>query len=454
MSTKTEAHALLADYSYSQDERKLPDIYEVKKVIETSTGYRGIIARNKVTGDYVVAHTGTEFDIDKGRDVFLTDAQMALLKVNQQLDDARDTVRLAMEYARKDGTQLTQTGHSLGGFFVEVNAHELGVPGETYNGYGAAGLYGVPETASPLVINHVRVTDAVAAANGHFGEVRLYATQKDQDILLNNTSLPGEQGTRELLGDLKALNPDVTHGMIQFHDSGRKLEELATYGPDSIIRERNQDLYRERQGEFDAYRESIRQHAHGASTLFKNSIFGNAYSTVIGAEYLRHKVRHHLAGNEVHDEIRGLQNEARQAVDERNRTFIPPAGPLIYRDNASTPYLHPERDPQQHFRDRLDQQLRSLDDDRCREPGARTPLSLRDDPLGYVNRMVAAYDNGDMDTFRGMIREAAQDPFARQMQAQATEQVDREEFQARQLQAQAAEQSQREQQQHVMLRQL
>jgi hypothetical protein len=57
--------------------------------------------------EYVVANTGTEFDVDKLRDLALTDAQMALLKVNQQLDDARLIVELALEVAQQDCTPIT-----------------------------------------------------------------------------------------------------------------------------------------------------------------------------------------------------------------------------------------------------------------------------------------------------------------------------------------------------------
>ena len=52
---------------------------------------------NDHDGSPLVANTGTEFDTDKVRDGLITDAQMPVLKVNQQLDDARDLVELAIE---------------------------------------------------------------------------------------------------------------------------------------------------------------------------------------------------------------------------------------------------------------------------------------------------------------------------------------------------------------------
>ena len=77
MSTLTESHARLSDKSYSpHDDRIDIEAFELVKEVETSSGYHGVIYRNVKTRDYVVSHTGTEFDTDKLRDGLLTDAQM------------------------------------------------------------------------------------------------------------------------------------------------------------------------------------------------------------------------------------------------------------------------------------------------------------------------------------------------------------------------------------------
>jgi hypothetical protein len=57
---------------------------------------------------------------------------------------------------------------------------------------------------------------------------------------------------------------------------------------------------------------------------------------------------------------------------------------------------------------------------------ALSPLSLRDDPLAYINRMVAAYDANDRSTFRHLTQVAANDPYARLVQTAAAAHVDRE----------------------------
>ena len=452
MSTLTESHARLSEKSYSpHDDRIDIEAFEQVNEVGTSSGYHGVIYRNVKTRDYVVSHTGTEFDTDKIRDGLLTDAQMVLADVNQQLDDARDLVELAIEMAKRDGTRVTVTGHSLGGFHTQVTCHEYGLKGETFNAYGAAGLYGVPVGGSQ-VINHVRATDMVGAANRHFGEVRVYATQQDVDVLLKQGPVPSQQNRWELLGDLRALGPDATHGAVQFHGGHRTAEQLAVYGPNSLINHESQALYQQHRPEFDAYRESIRSAAEDLALATKLTGAGIAYTSAIGSQYVMHKARHGLMGNEVHDELRELRLAAQRATDERNRDFVPPDRPLIYRDSAGSPL--------EQIDGRI-QQLRrapTREDSQCkpergsgwpsRPAGDSTPspVSLRDDPLAYIDRMVAAYDAGDQGAFRRMTQAASSDPHARLVSATATAQVDAEERQQALL-AQVAEQQSAEQRQ-------
>ncbi len=445
MSTFTESSARLSDKSYAPHNGNInTDAYRLIKEVGQPSGYRGFIYQNKITKDYVVAHTGTEFDTDKIRDIALTDAQMALLKVNQQLDDARDLVELAIEMAKRDGTSVTVTGHSLGGLLAQVTAHEYGLRGETFNAYGAAGLYGVPEGGS-RVINHVRATDMVGAANRHYGEMRIYATQQDVDTLLKNDPLPSQQSRWELIGDLRRLGPDATHGAVQFHGNHRTPEQMATYGPNTIISSENQALYQQHKTEFDAYRESIRLAAEDVTLAVKLTGAGMTYSSAINSQYLAHKIRHDVMGNDVHDEIRELRQTALRAVDEANSRFMPPDEPLIYHNGTG--------DPLRKTHEKMESLLRSptLDDSQCKPgPGgwptrppaqsAPNPLSLRDDPLAYINHMVAAYDTGDRNTFRQMTQAAASDPHAQRVQTAAAAQVDYEEHYQSMMQQLAAQQ--------------
>ena len=452
MTTFTESHARLSYKSYDPGNTGIDtDAFELVSESNRASGYRGFIFRNNITKDYVVAHTGTEFDTDKIRDALLTDGQMVLADVNQQLDDARDLVELAIEMAKRDGTRVTVTGHSLGGFHTQVTCHEYGLKGEAFNAYGAAGLYDVPVGGSQ-VINHVRATDMVGAANRHFGEVRVYATQQDVDTLLRHGPLPSQQNRWGLIQDLRELGPDTTHGAVQFHSGQRKPEELAIYGPNTIINSENRALYEQHKPEFDAYRESIRSAAEDVALATKLTGAGIAYTSAIGSQYVMHKVRHGLMGNEVHDELRELRLAAQRVTDERNRDFVPPDRPLIYREGAGSPL------------EQIDGRIQDLrraptrEDSQCKpERGsgwpsrpagdsAPSPVSLRDDPLAYIDRMVAAYDAGDLGGFRRMTQVAADDPHARRVSATATAQVDAEERQQALL-AQVAEQQTAEQRQ-------
>ena len=452
MTTFTESHARLSYKSYDPGNTGIDtDAFELVIESNRASGYRGFIFRNNITKDYVVAHTGTEFDTDKIRDGLLTDGQMVLADVNQQLDDARDLVELAIEMAKRDGTRVTVTGHSLGGFHTQVTCHEYGLKGETFNAYGASGLYDVPVGGSQ-VINHVRATDMVGAANRHFGEIRVYATQQDVDTLLRHGPLPSQQNRWGLIQDMRELGPDTTHGAVQFHSGQRKPEELAIYGPNTIINSGNRALYEQHKPEFDAYRESIRSAAEDVALATKLTGAGIAYTSAIGSQYVMHKVRHGLMGNEVHDELRELRLAARRVTDERNRDFVPPDRSLIYRDGAGSPL------------EQIDGRIQDLrraptrEDSQCkpergsgwpsRPTGDSTPspVSLRDDPLAYIDRMVAAYDAGDLGGFRRMTQVAADDPHARRVSATATAQVDAEERQQALL-AQVAEQQTAEQRQ-------
>ena len=256
-----------------------------------------------------------------------------------------------------------------------------------------------------------------------------------EPTLLKQRSLPSQQNRWELIGDLRTLGPDATHGVVQFHGGHRTAEQLAVYGPDSVINRESHALYQQHKPEFDAYRESIRSAAEDVTLATKLTGAGIAYTSAIGSQYVMHKVRHGLMGNEVHDELRELRLGAQRATEERNRDFVPPDRPLIYRDSAGSPL--------EQIDGRI-QELRrapTLEDSQCKpERGsgwpsrpagdsASSPVSLRDDPLAYINRMVTAYDAGDQVDFRLMTQAAANDSYARRVSATAVAQVDAEERQ-------------------------
>ncbi|TXI44064.1 MAG: hypothetical protein E6Q50_18190 [Lysobacter sp.] len=152
------------------------------------SGYQGTIYRNTESGDYVVAHRGTE--VNSGakaiiQDALFTDGSMAVSRVNPQAEEAIALTHRAIELAEKEGRRsghaphVTVTGHSLGGCHAQITAHHFNLEGETFNAYGAVSLgLRIPE-GGHKVVNHVLAGDTVSAASGHYGEVRIYATEND-----------------------------------------------------------------------------------------------------------------------------------------------------------------------------------------------------------------------------------------------------------------------------------
>lgn len=336
MAVFTESYAHLADDVYlpKQVEDDVPETpFEVYRVVDKPSGYHGVIYRNRETGELVVAHRGTEFDGDKLRDLAIADGQMVLVKLNQQLDGARETVELALELARHGGRAgnqvlVTVTGHSLGGTLAQMTAAEYGLHGETFNAYGAAGLHDTP-AGGDRVVNHVRATDMVSAAGQHFGSVRAYATQQDAALLLHDGSPPHSQGAGQFLRDVVELSPGQTHGMAQF------------YGEDSIIRPENNALYEANKAGYDAYRMEIRVAALTVRQVGRMppvSLIGGALT----AGYAATKV---VGAFDSNAETNRLRNEAFEERRAMHRDAFPGLGaPMPSQDS---------RDPYERVRDEL-----------------------------------------------------------------------------------------------------
>ncbi|MCC8684773.1 XVIPCD domain-containing protein [Xanthomonas campestris] len=142
-----------------------------------SNGYQGTIYRRESSGEIVVAHRGTEGNVND----ILTDATMVTSRTNPQAADALALTQNALAMAKDVGNrtghapEVTVTGHSLGGALAQISAHHYDLKGETFNSYGAASLsYRIPEGGNS-VVNHVMASDPVSAASPHFGQVRIYA---------------------------------------------------------------------------------------------------------------------------------------------------------------------------------------------------------------------------------------------------------------------------------------
>lgn len=162
--------------------------YRIREHVNNArTGYQGTVYERADTGEIVVAHRGTE---QIWKDGVVTDGAMVANRTNPQANDAVELTRRAMAYAEQSSTtpgrappEVTVTGHSLGGTLAQVSAHHFDLRGETFNAYGAASLdRRIPEGGNS-VLNHVMAADAVSAASPHYGQVRIYATEREMTVL-------------------------------------------------------------------------------------------------------------------------------------------------------------------------------------------------------------------------------------------------------------------------------
>ena len=248
--------------------------FEILDQVSKSSGYQGTLYRNTSSGELVVAHRGTEFDRELTKDGLLADAGMVLLGVNHQADDALAFTRDAVERAKDMNLDqcrvpdITVTGHSLGGTLAQITAYRLGMRGETFDAYGAAGLVADLPEGGTQVINHVRATDFVSAASPHFGELRVYATPQDIEALRDK----GYANDRRVLTDLR--NPlGVAFGIgIEAHYSRNFLPGNDLLG-ESVISEASRARYEQFQPMVDKYRNDIGL-IHGTLALPRNAVDG------------------------------------------------------------------------------------------------------------------------------------------------------------------------------------
>lgn len=271
MTFKSTDYALLAQDAYNDpvlDKSTILDGVEYKAIDTMNnprSGFQATAYERVDTGEIVIAYRGTEFDREPVQDGGV-DAAMVLTGVNLQTADSeaftKRVLAAAKEKSETYGTPLnvTVTGHSLGGTLAEINASRFGLHGETFNAYGAAGLnQGIPSGGSQ-VIDHVRAGDVVAAASPHFGEVRVYATEKDIDTL----SKAGYRDDSTLLSPrnpVKAIDFDA-HAIDNFTPVNPRLGH-------SIIDAESQARYRAHEGMIDRYRNDVGDIRMGLSAAWE-----------------------------------------------------------------------------------------------------------------------------------------------------------------------------------------
>jgi len=193
-----QQYAELADHVYNRPTQPLregqrvirgeaPNVIDanvLRVVDDPRTGYQGAVYQDRQTGALIVAHRGTEFGREPLQDGALADGGMVAARVNLQMPAAMEMTRWAVEHARRypqngETPSVSVTGHSLGGTLAQATAFRYQLHGETFNAYGAIGINGIPANARADVVNHVRASDPVSAANQHVGREVRYATPGD-----------------------------------------------------------------------------------------------------------------------------------------------------------------------------------------------------------------------------------------------------------------------------------
>lgn len=246
--------------------------YEVVRQVDMPNGYQGYIYRNMDTGDYVVAHRGTEFDREPLKDGAI-DLGMVSTRFNGQLKDALELTRQAKELADHDGKKLSVTGHSLGGALAQVTAHHYNLPGEAFNPYGANSLgYRIPEgqprNAAPFT-NHVMAGDFVSAGGKHYGRVEMYALPDELKTLRNVDFASRMLGgvASEAIRPLAAAALGDSHRMKHFVDHVENGVQLKSVLDNPSARITDPDDQRR----VDAYRTSIHQVRATATVIARGS---------------------------------------------------------------------------------------------------------------------------------------------------------------------------------------
>ena len=149
MTINSTAYALLAKDSYSDPDpdpkKREITLGGVKyKIVDhednSTTGFQATAYQRVDTGEVVIAFRGTEFDREPVHDG-VVDVGMALAGVNAQAADAEAFTKRVLKQAKADAQEshlplnVTVTGHSLGGTLAQLEAHKLGLRGETFNAF-------------------------------------------------------------------------------------------------------------------------------------------------------------------------------------------------------------------------------------------------------------------------------------------------------------------------------
>jgi len=166
----TKYHEVLkqaAGYSYKNGSHA-PDGYKVVKSVDNKdTGFHAEVLANG--NDVIVAYRGT--DITSVQDI-RNDVAMARAKIPAQATDAIKVYdQVKQDYPN---SEVTVTGHSLGGSLSQIVSSVRGCDAVTFNAYGTKDMF---ENSANIkeenIVNYINEMDGITMVNGenHVGEI-------------------------------------------------------------------------------------------------------------------------------------------------------------------------------------------------------------------------------------------------------------------------------------------
>jgi len=161
-------HPLVAGTEIKNDTRDYTVLYVSPP---SATHYRGAVVQDKASKQIIVVNKGTE---PSSIHDITADIAMGLGGAPTQWPEAADTLRWALEHAKKHGIpkdHISITGHSLGGALAQLQAsmpESAGIHAETFNAFGAMriaqnpNMHLDPQSAQGRITNHRMYHDPVS----------------------------------------------------------------------------------------------------------------------------------------------------------------------------------------------------------------------------------------------------------------------------------------------------
>ncbi len=283
----------------------------LEHVSNASNGYEGTIYQSLTDGQIVVAHRGTE---QIWKDAVIADGSMVTRRTNPQAEDAIALTRRALEYSQTIGErpgmeapQVSVTGHSLGGTLAQVSAHHFDLRGETFNAYGASSLdLKIPAGPNGKVLNHVMANDAVSAASPQYGDVRIYATEKEMSVL-NQSGYFNNRIADAITPDLAVVAAGRSMGSHSMHnflpvDGNGKPDVSVLQDPAALERARqNAPMIENYRGDVQDLRRAVTIGARGPVGWIKDGVDYFSDRDPAGAPAAREELQREGRNNQFHD---------------------------------------------------------------------------------------------------------------------------------------------------------